>query len=54
MNDFLNPIKEKAKYYEEHPEVVDKILIDGTTHAREVAKETMKDVKKAIKIDYYK
>ena len=53
MNEFLAPIKEKAKYYEEHPEVVDKILIDGTNHAREIAKRTMKDIKKAIKIDYY-
>ena len=53
MNEFLTPIREKAKYYEEHPEVVDKILIEGTNHARKIAKETMKNVKKAIKIDYY-
>ncbi len=52
MNKFLSPIKERAKYYEENPEVVDKILIEGSKRAREVAKETLKDVKKAIKIDY--
>lgn len=53
MNEFLNPIREKAKYYEDHPEVVDKILLDGTNKARNVSKETIKEVKKAIKIDYY-
>lgn len=53
MNEFLNPIREKAKYYEDHPEVVDKILLEGTNKARNVSKETIKEVKKAIKIDYY-
>ncbi len=52
INKILDPIKEKAKYYEDNPEVVDKILLDGTKRAREVAKRTMKNVKKAIKIDY--
>ncbi|MBR4672531.1 MAG: tryptophan--tRNA ligase [Bacilli bacterium] len=54
INNLLAPIKEKAKKYEENPELVDEILLEGTNHAREVAKETMKNVKKAIKIDYYK
>ena len=53
MMEFLAPIQEKGKYYEEHPEVVDEILLNGTKRAQEVAKDTMKDVKKAIKIDYY-
>ena len=53
MIEFLKPIQEKGKYYEEHPEVVDEILLNGTKKAKEVAKETMKEVKKAIKIDYY-
>lgn len=53
MMEFLSPIQEKGKYYEEHPEIVDEILIEGTKRAQSVAKDTMKDVKKAIKIDYY-
>ncbi|MBR1385693.1 MAG: tryptophan--tRNA ligase [Bacilli bacterium] len=53
MNKFLNPIKEKAKYYEDNPEIVDEILINGTKKAKKVAENTMKKVKKAIKIDYY-
>ena len=51
--DYLAPIREKRKYYEEHPEIVDKILKEGTEKARKVAKKTMKDVKKAMKLDYF-
>ena len=49
----LKPIREKRAYYEAHPEEVDKILIEGTNKAREVAKQTMKKVKKAMKLDYF-
>ena len=45
INEFLNPIREKRKYYEENPELVDKILKEGTEKARITAKETMKKVK---------
>lgn len=53
MINFLNPIKEKRRYYEEHPEVVDKILKDGTDYARKMAKSTMEKVRKSMKIDYF-
>lgn len=49
----LKPIQERRRYYEEHPEEVDKILIEGTNHAREEAKKIMKKVKKAMKLDYF-
>ena len=32
---------------------VDKIILEGTKKAREKAKETMRDVKKAMKLDYF-
>ena len=51
--DELKPIREKRAYYELHPEEVDKILIEGTKRAREVAKVTMKKVKKAMRLDYF-
>ena len=51
--DFLEPIREKRKYYEERPELVDELLIKGTEKARETAKETMKKVKKAMRLDYF-
>lgn len=49
----LAPIREKRKYYEERPELVDAILIEGTARAQAVAKETMRKVKQAMKLDYF-
>ena len=49
----LKPIREKRAYYESHPEEVDSILIEGTKKAQVVAKETMKKVKKAMKLNYF-
>ena len=53
MLEFLKPIAEKRKYYEERPELVDEILMEGNKRARQTAKETMKKVKKAMKLDYF-
>lgn len=53
MNKFLDPIRSKRKYYEEHPEEVEKIIKEGTEAARNKAKATMKKVIKSMKIDYY-
>lgn len=52
MNKFLAPIREKRKYYDEHPEEVSEILNKGTEIARERAKKQITKVKKAMKIDY--
>ena len=52
MNNFLSEIRSRRKYYEENPELVDKILKDGTEKARQIAKEQMQKVRKAMKIDY--
>ena len=53
INAALEPMREKRKYYEERPELVDEILIKGTEKARQTAKETMRKVKKAMKLDYF-
>ena len=53
ISETLKPIREKRAYYEKHPEEVDKILLEGTLKAQKVAKETMKKVKKAMKLDYF-
>ena len=52
MNNFLKPIQEKRKFYEDNPEEVNKILEKGTHEAKAKAEETMKEVKKAMRIDY--
>ena len=49
----LRPIREKRAYYEAHPEEVDKILREGTKRAQEVARQTMKKVKEAMKLNYF-
>lgn len=49
----LRPIREKRAYYEAHPEEVDQILIEGTKKAQEEAKQTMRKVKQAMKLDYF-
>ncbi len=53
MNKFLKPIHDKRKYYENNPEVVDQILLEGTNKAREKAQNTIKKVKKSMQIDYF-
>lgn len=53
LNDFLGPIREKRKYYEDHPEEVKDALLKGTGRAKKIAEETMKKVRGAMKIANY-
>ena len=48
----FEPLRERRKYYEERPEELKKILMEGTSKAREEAKKTMQKVKEAMKLDY--
>lgn len=48
----LEPIQEKRRYYQERPEVVKEIIETGSEKARKVARSTMQEVRKAIKINY--
>ena len=52
MNEFLSEFRNRRKIYEENPELVDKILNEGTAKAKEKAAEQLKKVKHAMKIDY--
>ena len=49
----LEPIQEKRKYYESHPEEVEQILKEGTAKAQEEARRIMKQIKKAMQLDYF-
>lgn len=53
ISETLKPIREKRTYYEQHKEEVDKILMEGTKKAQAVAKQTMKKVKQAMKLNYF-
>ncbi len=46
----LEPIREKREHYEAVPELVDDIIIDGNNKARKVARQTMEEVRAAMKI----
>ena len=53
MMEFLKPIQEKRKYYEENIDIVDDILKKGTLKAQEYEKNKMKLIRKNMKIDYF-
>jgi tryptophanyl-tRNA synthetase len=46
------PMRERAKMYEEDPQLVKSIIADGCEKARKLAQETMRDVREAIGLDY--
>ena len=46
------PMRERARLYEEDPQLVKNIIADGCEKARKLAQETMRDVREAIGLDY--
>jgi len=44
----LKPIQKRRKYYEEHPEEVDKILEEGRKYCSRIAKQTLREAKEAM------
>ena len=53
LNGFLKPIRERRAFYISHPEEIRKALIEGTERAREVARQTISEVKEAMNITGY-
>ena len=48
----LKPIRERADDLSEHPEVVRRIIEDGNEAAREVARDTLEEVRSAMGLSY--
>ena len=46
----LEPIREKRAYYEQRTEVVDAIIREGNNRARNVARQTMEEVRAVVKV----
>jgi tryptophanyl-tRNA synthetase len=46
------PMRARARMYEEDPQLVKNIIADGCEKARKLAQETMRDVRAAIGLDY--
>ena len=53
LNELLDPIRERRHYFEERIEEVYAILEKGTKRAHEVAGETLRDVRNAMRINYF-
>ena len=53
LEKLIKPIRGKREELAKDKEAVMKILEEGTLRAREIAKETMKKVREAVKIDYF-
>ncbi len=51
--DLISPIRARREAFAKDPEAVMKILEEGTRVARKEAAETMREVRKALKIDYF-
>ena len=53
LEEILTPIREKRAYYEEHLDLVYKMLQDGSKRARMVASDTLNEVRNAIGVNYF-
>lgn len=54
LNNFLEPIRQRRDKLEKEPGLVEKILKEGTEKARIEAQKTLEEVRKAMKLDYFK
>ena len=52
LSDSIKDLRQRRRFYESKPELIDEIIKTGTKRARLVAKETLTNVKQAMKIDY--
>lgn len=48
----LAPIRERAKQFEENPDTVKSIMAEGTERAREIARDTLADVRQSMGLNY--
>jgi len=50
LSEYLAPIREKRTYHESHPQEVKEILDDGEARARQIAQNTMSEVREVMKL----
>jgi tryptophanyl-tRNA synthetase len=50
LSEYLAPIREKRKYYESHLQEVKDILYEGESHGRQIAQNTMSEVREVMKL----
>lgn len=54
INELLDPIRERRQNYIKNPDLVDEIIMQGTKQAKNIAQDTIGEVKEAMKLDYFK
>lgn len=54
INKLLEPMHERRTKYKNNPSLIDEILISGTDKAIQVGKETLREVRESMQIDYFK
>lgn len=54
LNNFLDPIRQRRAKFEKDSELVERILKEGTEKARLEAQKTLEEVKKAMRLDYFR
>ncbi|MDR1260140.1 MAG: tryptophan--tRNA ligase [Oscillospiraceae bacterium] len=53
LNELLAPLREKRKFYEERPKLIQEILNSGTQKANQIGNETVKNVKEAMNLIHF-
>ena len=53
LEDFLSPIRERRAEFAKDPKAVMKILEEGTKKARIITSQTLTEVRRAMKLDYF-
>ncbi len=48
----MAPLRDRRRYYEEHPDIVTDIIEEGSRKARVIAHQTMEEVRAALKMTY--
>jgi tryptophanyl-tRNA synthetase len=50
LNTFMRPLRERRAIYANDPTHVERIIAEGTARTREIAAQTLQDVKRAMKL----
>jgi tryptophanyl-tRNA synthetase len=53
LQGLIRPMRERRATFAKDPAAVRKMLQEGTERARAVVRETLREVKRAMKIDYF-
>jgi tryptophanyl-tRNA synthetase len=48
----LEPIRDRARQYENNPDLVRNVIVEGTEKARDMARDTLQDVRQAMGLNY--